>query len=71
MIDVQDKMREAMSGAFSDREKEINEAIEACQRSLKQAQVERQKDQQQLTAKLEEIRTVKRAGLALLDRANR
>ncbi len=70
MIDIQDKMREAMSGAFSDREKEINEAIEACQRSLKQAQAERQRDQQQLTQKLEEIRTVKRAGLALLDRAN-
>ena len=71
MIDVQDKMRDAMSGAFNDREKEINDAIEACQRSLKQAQGERQRDQLQLNAKLEEIRTVKRAGLALLDRANR
>jgi F0F1-type ATP synthase membrane subunit b/b' len=68
MIDVQDKMREAMTGAFTDREKEINEAIAACQRSLKQAQNERQRDQQQLTAKLEEIRGVKRGGLALLDR---
>jgi galactokinase len=70
MIDVQDKMRDAMTGAFNAREKEINEAIEACQRSLKQAQTERQRDQQQLTAKLEEIRGVKRGGLALLDRAN-
>ncbi len=70
MIDVQDKMREAMSGAFSDREKEITEAIEACQQSLKQAQTERQHDQQQLTGKLEEIRNVKRAGLALLNKAN-
>jgi predicted GTPase len=70
MIDVQDKMREAMSGAFNDREKEINEAIEACQVSFKQAQAERQRDQQQLNGKLEEIRTVKRAGLALLNRAN-
>lgn len=70
MIDVQDKMREAMTGAFNAREKEINDAIEACQRSLKQAQAERQRDQEQLTAKLNDIRTVKRAGLALLDRAN-
>jgi F0F1-type ATP synthase membrane subunit b/b' len=70
MIDVQDKMRDAMTGAFTAREKEINEAIEACQRSLKQAQTERQRDQQQLTGKLEEIRTIKRAGLALLDTAN-
>lgn len=70
MIDVQDKMRDAMTGAFTEREKEINEAIDACQRSLKQAQTERQRDQQQLTGKLEEIRTIKRAGLALLDRAN-
>jgi predicted GTPase len=70
MIDVQEKMRDAMTGAFTAREKEISEAIEACQRSLKQAQTERQRDQQQLTVKLEEIRKVKRGGLALLDRAN-
>jgi predicted GTPase/F0F1-type ATP synthase membrane subunit b/b' len=70
MIDVQDKMRDAMTGAFTAREKEINEAIEACQRSLKQAQTERQRDQQQLTGKLEEIRNIKRAGLSLLDAAN-
>jgi predicted GTPase/F0F1-type ATP synthase membrane subunit b/b' len=70
MIDVQDKMRDAMTGAFTAREKEINEAIEACQRSLKQAQAERQRDQQQLTGKLEEIRNIKRAGLALLNAAN-
>jgi predicted GTPase len=70
MIDVQDKMREAMTGAFTAREKEINDAIEACQRSLKQAQTERQRDHQQLTVKLEAIRRVKRGGLGLLDRAN-
>jgi predicted GTPase len=70
MIDVQEKMRDAMTGAFTAREKEISEAIEACQHSLKQAQTERQRDQQQLTAKLEEIRKVKRGGLALLDRAD-
>jgi predicted GTPase/F0F1-type ATP synthase membrane subunit b/b' len=70
MIDVQDKMRSAMAAAFAEREKEINDAIAACQHSLKQAQADRQRDQQQLGVKLEEIRTVKRSGLTLLDRAN-
>ena len=70
MIDVQERMREAMTAAFTEREKEINDAVAACQRSLKLAQTERQRDLQQLTAKLEEIRRVKRGGLALLNQAN-
>jgi len=70
MIDIQDKMRQAMTGAFNEREAEINDAIAACQASLKQANTERQQDQKRLTDRLEDVRKVKRGGLQLLGRAN-
>jgi hypothetical protein len=70
MIDIQDKMRQAMTAAFNEREGEINDAIAACQQSLKQANDERQRDQKRLNDRLEDIRKVKRGGLQLLGRAN-
>jgi hypothetical protein len=70
MIDIQDKMREAMTAAFNERESEINDAIAAGQRSLKQADEERKRDQRQLTVRIKEFRDLKRTGLGLLERAN-
>ena len=70
MIEIQDKTRAAMTAAFNERESEINDAIAACQRSFKQAQADRQRDQKRLNAILEDLRKVKHSGLAILERAN-
>lgn len=68
-ISVETEVRKLLKAAFAERERQINEAVAACQKAQAQEQGERQAQRKELNEKVQAIRQLRDAGRLLMQKA--